>query len=102
MARAEEHLKKVQKAVEAGRLKKPDKIGARAARALQRDKGHRYFSYRVPGVGQFEYYRDAEKIQAETLHEGRYIVTTDHSTLDSVEAVSHYKQLSDIEDSFRS
>ncbi|MBI4602223.1 MAG: IS1634 family transposase [Planctomycetes bacterium] len=101
MARAEEHLKKVQKAVAAGRLKKPDKIGAHAARALQRDKGYRYFSYRVPGEGQFEYFRDEEKLQAETLHEGRYILTTDHVTLDAQEAVSHYKQLSDLEDSIR-
>lgn len=101
MARAEEHLKKVQKAVEARRLKKPDKIGAWAARALQRDKGHRYFSYRVLGEGQFQYFLDEEKLRAETLHEGRYILTTDHATLDAVEAISQYKELSDLEDCFR-
>lgn len=101
MARAEEHLKNVQKAVEAGRLKKTDKIGAHAARALQRDKGFRYFSYRIRGEGQFEYFRDEQKLTAETLHEGRYIVTTDHPRIDATEAVLHYKELSDIEDCFR-
>jgi transposase len=102
MARAEEHLRKVEKAVEAGRLKKPAKIGARAARALQRDKGHRYFSYRVPGEGQFEYFLDEKKLQAETLHEGRYILTTDHAKLNAPEAVAHYKELSDTEAAIRS
>lgn len=102
MGKAEEHLKKVRKAVEEGRLKKPDKIGARAARALGKDKGYRYFSYRVPGEGQFEYFLDENKLEAETLHEGRYILTTDHATLDAREAVARYKELSDIEDYFRS
>jgi len=51
MARAEVHLQKVSEAVAKGRLKKPEKIGARAARALQKDKGYRYFSYQVPARG---------------------------------------------------
>jgi len=102
MARAEAHLKKVATAVAKGRLKRVDKIGARAARALQRDKGHRYFSYRVPAEGQFEYAIDNDKLQAETLHEGRYILTTDQPDLDPREALKRYKELSDVEDGFRS
>jgi len=101
MARAEGHLKNVRKSVEEGRLKKPDKIGASAARALQKDKGYRYFSYRVPGESRFEYFLDEKKLEAETLHEGRYIITTDHATLHEREAVERYKELSDIEDCFR-
>jgi len=102
MKRAEAHLQKVAEAVENGRVKKPDKIGARAARALQRDKGYRYFSYEVGGPGQFRYYRDEAKLEAEMEREGRYIITTDQLTMSAEEIVAHYKELSDIEDGFRS
>lgn len=102
MTRAETHLKKVANAVAKGRLKKSDKIGARAARALERDKGYRYFSYRVPGDGQFEYSIDKQKLDAEILHEGRYLLTTDQTDIDPREAVKRYKELSDVEDGFRS
>jgi transposase len=102
MKRAEVHLQKVAEAVEKGRVKKPDKIGARAARALQRDKGYRYFSYEVTGPGQFRYYRDEAKLHAEMGREGRYILTTDQMTMSPEDVVAHYKELSDIEDGFRS
>ena len=102
MKRAEVHLQKVAEAVERGRLKKPDKIGARAARALQKDKGYRYFSYEVSGPGQFRYYRDEAKLHAEMEREGRYILTTDQLTMSPEDIVAHYKELSDIEDGFRS
>lgn len=102
MQRAEEHLKKVVQAVENGRLKKPDKIGARAARAMQKDKGYRYFGYEVPREGQFRYFYDQSKLQAEMKREGRYILTTDQMTMSPEEIVAHYKELSDVEDGFRS
>jgi transposase len=102
MARAEEQLKRVLKAVEKGRLKQPDKIAARAARALQQHKGYRYFSYRVPAAGKFEYFADEKKLAAERLREGRYLLTTNHPTIDPREAVARYKELSDLEDGFRS
>lgn len=102
MNRAEVHLQKVAEAVSKGRLKKPDKIGARAARALQKDKGYRYFSYEIGGPGQFRYYRDEAKLHAEMQREGRYILTTDQLTMSPEDIVAHYKELSDIEDGFRS
>ena len=101
MAGAEEHLKKVAEAVQKGRLKKIDKIAVRAARALEKDKGFRYFSYEIGGEGQFRYYRDEAKLQAERNREGRYILTTDQMTMSPEEIVAHYKELSDIEDGFR-
>jgi transposase len=102
MARAEEHLKKVSNAVAQGRVKQPDKIGARAARALQKDKGFRYFSYEVSGPGRFRYNRDEAKLHAEMSREGRYILTSDQMTMSPEDIVAHYKELSDIEDGFRS
>ena len=101
MGRAEEHLKKVAKAVSAGRVKKAAKIGARAARAMQKDKAFRYFSYRVDGDGQFSYWEDEKKLAAEMAQEGRYILTTDHPELTAEDAVLHYKELSDVEACFR-
>lgn len=102
MERAEGHLKKVAAAVARGRVKRAAKIGAYAARALQKDKGFRYFSYTVEGDAQFRYYRDESKFQAEVGREGRYILTTDQMTLSPQDIVAHYKELSDLEDGFRS
>jgi len=101
MERAEAHLSKVRAAVAAGRLKKAASIGARAARALAKDNGCRYFSYRIDGDGHFEYWQDQQKMAAETGREGRYLLTTDHKTLSPMEAVHHYKELGDVEESFR-
>lgn len=101
MERAEKHLSKVARAVEKGRLKSKEKIAVRADRALRKNKGYRYFSYRVEGDGRFTYWLDAEKMQAETLREGRYILTTDHPHISLQEAVAQYKNLSDIEETFK-
>lgn len=101
MQRAEGHLKKVAEAVEQGRVKKPDKIGGRAARALQKDKGYRYFTYEVKGEGKFSYQLDEEKLKAESRREGCYLLTTDDPDLDPRQAVQHYKDLSDLEEGFR-
>jgi transposase len=101
MERAREALEKVAAAVEAGRLKDPAKIGARAARALAKHHGHRYYAYEVPGRGQFRFYEDPEKMQAEMLHEGKYILKTDDPALGAVEAVGAYKELDTVESGFR-
>jgi hypothetical protein len=101
MTRAEEHLRKVAEAVAKGQVKKAAKIGGRAAKASQKDKAFRYFSYRVDGDGLFEFWQDAKKMEAETVREGRYLLTTDHPELTPREAVQHYKELGDVEDAFR-
>jgi len=101
MKRAEGHLKKVQEAVEKGRLKAKEKIAVRADRALHKDKAYRYFSYTIPGDGCFKYFLDEEKMKAEVIREGRYILTTNHPRISREEAVAHYRELSDIEAGFR-
>ena len=99
--RAREALQKVSAAVEAGRVKEPAKIGARAARAILKHHGHRYYSYEVPGRGQFFFDEDADKMKAEMLHEGKYILKTDDPDLAAIEAVAAYKELSTVESGFR-
>lgn len=101
MERARARLEKVAAAVSAGRLKDPAKIGARAARALESDHGDRYYRYAVPGPGQFEYSADAEKLEAERVREGRYLLKTNDPELTAPQAVPLYKQLSDVEWAYR-
>jgi len=101
MQRAEECLKKVAQAVQKGRVKSREKIAVWAERALRKNKGYRYFSYRIPSDGEFDYFLDEKKMRAETLREGRYILTTNHAFLSPEEGLSHYKDLSDIEAGFR-
>ena len=101
MERAREALEQVATAVKTGRLKAPAKIGARAARATAKHHGFRYYSYEVPGSGQFRFWEDPEKMQAETLHEGKYILKTDDQDLSAVEAVGAYKELDTVESGFR-
>jgi transposase len=101
MERARQALDKVAAAVKAGRLKNPAKIGARAARAAQKHHAHRYYSYEVPGPGQFRFNEDATKMQAETLHEGKYILKTDDQDLAASETVGAYKELDTVESGFR-
>jgi transposase len=101
MQRAKQQLQKVAQAVCAGRLKDPAKIGAWAGRALSRHHGYRYYSWQVPGPGQFRFFEDAEKIRAEILHEGKYILKSDDKQLTAAEAVAAYKELSTVEQGFR-
>ena len=101
MERARARLERVAAAVSAGRLKDPAKIGARAARALAQDHGGRYYSYEVPGPGKFGYYEDPDKLAAETIREGRYLLKTNDPDLSAQQAVPLYKQLSDVEWAYR-
>jgi len=101
MVRAKEELETVAKAVSAGRLKDPAKIGARAGRALSRHHGYRYYSWEVAGPGQFRFFEDAQKLAAEMLHEGKYILKTDDMAITAVEAVACYKELNTVEQGFR-
>ncbi len=100
MERAHAALEQVAAAVKAGRLKDPAKIGARAAGAAAKHGSHRYYTYEVPGPGQFRFYEDPEKMRAEMLHEGKYILKTDDPTLGPVEAVDAYQELDTVESGF--
>ncbi len=101
MERAKTALDKIVKSVKSGRIKDPAVMGARAARAMDRNHGHRYFSYKIAGPGQFEFFEDEKKIRAEERHEGKYILKTDDPDLTAVEAVGVYKQLNTVEQGFR-
>lgn len=101
MERAERHLQKVARAVREGRLKSRETIALSAQRALHKNKGYRYFSYTIPSEGEFHHFLDEGKIKAETMREGRYILTTNLPDVSPEQVVAHYKELWDIEAGFR-
>ena len=101
MERTAEDLRAIEAAIAAGRLKQPEKIGARAARALSRHHGSRYYSWEITKNGTFRFYQDPAKLAAETLREGRYLLKSDDPNLSAAESVEVYKQLSDVEWAYR-
>ena len=101
MKRTQERLDKIVKAVSEGRLKDPAKIGARAARAMADDHGTRYYSHEVTPQGEFRFWEDKEKLEAETWREGRYILKTNDQRITPADAVEAYKELATVEAGFR-
>jgi len=101
MARARAALEKVQTRVASGRLKDPAKIGAAAERASQRHHGHRYYGWKL-AEGQLEIFEHPVHLRREKLYEGKYLIQTDQPDLTPVEAVTAYKQLTEVECAFRS
>ena len=100
MERTRAHLEKLQKRVAAGKLKQPEKIGAAAERALQRNHGYRYYSWDIH-QGSFRYFENAEGLKREKGIEGKYVIATSEAALSVLEVVAIYKDLSDVEQGFR-
>ena len=101
MQRCKEALEKINSQVTSGRLKKASKIAARVERIMQRTKGYRYFSYHIPQDGRFEFFIDEEKLTKEKQIEGTYILLTNDPKIPAYDAISAYKNLSEVEDFFR-
>lgn len=93
-------LEQLQKRVAAGRLRSPEQIGAAAARVLQRHHGQRYFDWELRD-GAFHFFDHPVNLEREKRLEGKYVVMTSERAWDAVEAVQHYKDLADVERSFR-
>jgi hypothetical protein len=100
MARVREELDKLQRRVENGRLKVPEKIGAAAARILARNHGQRYYAWEYED-GTFRYFEHPVNLEREKTYEGKYVIQTEEPHLRPVEAVQIYKSLSEVEMAFR-
>jgi len=96
MRRGGEKLEQVVAAVREGRVQARELIGARAGRAMGKYAG-RYYSWEVTPEGEFKYWEDPKKIAQEEAYEGKYILATTNQELKPVDAVTHYKELADIE-----
>jgi Transposase DDE domain len=104
MLRATEaELAKVRAAVAAGRLKSAAAIGLRVGRVANRYKMAKHFSLEI-SEGHFSYARRTEHIEAEAALDGIYVIRTNvpAEQLCAAEVVAAYKDLSRVEDAFRS
>jgi len=99
MARVQEGLETLAERVNTGKLRAPEKIGAAAARVLARNHGYRYYDWRLE-KGRFRYFAHPTNLGREKLLEGKYLIQTEERNLSAIEAVSVYKELSEVERAF--
>jgi transposase len=100
MEKTRQALEKLSVRVAAGRLKKAQKIGEAAARILGRNHGSRYYGWSFE-KGIFRYFEHPGHLAPEKALEGKYVIQTEEVDLSAVQAVEAYKDLSEIERSFR-
>ncbi len=99
LERARKDLELLQARVQKGELKQPEKIGAAAAKALQRNHGHRYFAWELR-QGKFQYFEHPVNLPREKACEGKYVIQTEEAGISAVDAVQAYKQLNEVERGF--
>jgi transposase len=100
MERTRLKLAKVQARVAAGTLTDPAQIGAAAERALRAHHGYRYYAWEIRD-GTFVYYDHPVHLEREKRLEGKYVVATSEKGITAQDAVAWYKQLTEVERSFR-
>ncbi len=100
MERARQRLEKLQARVAAGKVKRPEKIGAAVERIMQKYHGYRYFDWKLQG-GALEFGESEERLGREKKIEGKYVIMTSEKELGVLDAVALYKELTDVESGFR-
>jgi transposase len=101
MERTRQRLEKVQQRVAAGTLREPAAIGAAAERALRAHHGYRYYTWELSN-GSFSFREDPQRFPQEQRLEGRYVIATSEKDVTPLDAVAWYKDLIEVEHSFRS
>jgi transposase len=99
MGRVREDLEALAERVAKGKLKAAEKIGAAAARILTRNKGHRYYDWEYKDR-RFRYFEHPVNLKREEALEGKYLIQTREKKLTPLDAVSIYKELSEVERAF--
>jgi transposase len=99
MDRVRTQLERLTRRVEQGKLKAADKIGAAAARTLARYHGYRYYDWALKD-GRFRFFEHPVNLKREQAYEGKYVIQTEEQALTPVQAVSLYKDLSEVERAF--
>jgi transposase len=94
-------LEKLQRRVATGKLKKPEAIGAAAARALSRHHGERYYRWELT-EGVFTFTEHPVRRRREEQLEGKYVLMTSEKEFTASQAVAQYKELMELERGFRS
>jgi transposase len=101
MEKVREELKALERRVATGKLKAAEKIGAAATRVLGRNHGYRYYHWELKD-GRFRFFEHPIHLKREEAYEGKYVIQTEEPNLSPVEAVTLYKQLSEVERAFSS
>ena len=97
-----EALEKIQGMVARGTLKEAEKIGVRVGRVINQYKMAKHFKLEIAN-NKFHFEIDAEKVSAEAVLDGIYVIRTSLADeLSAEDAVRHYKSLSQVERAFRS
>lgn len=97
-----EALEKIQGMVARGTLKEAEKIGVRVGRVINQYKMAKHFKLEIAD-NKFHFEIDAEKVSAEAVLDGLYVIRTSLADeLSAEDAVRHYKSLSQVERAFRS
>jgi transposase len=99
MDRVRAQLEALTRRIEQGKLKAADKIGAAAARTLARSHGYRYYDWELKD-GRFRFFEHPVNLKREQAYEGKYVIQTEEKNLTPVEAVTIYKDLSEVERAF--
>ncbi|HEV8305089.1 MAG TPA: IS1634 family transposase [Gemmatimonadales bacterium] len=99
MERVRKQLAALEQRVTTGKLTAPAKIGAAAARILTRSHGHRYYDWEYRD-GRFRFFEHPVNLKREEAYEGKYVIQTEEPQLTAVEAVTIYKELSEVERAF--
>jgi transposase len=99
MERVRTQLVALERRVLQGKLKAPAKIGAAAARILGRSHGSRYYDWEYRD-GRFRFFEHPVNLKREAAYEGKYVIQTEEPHLTPVEAVTIYKELSEVERAF--
>jgi transposase len=99
MQRVKQQLEGLGRRVAAGKIKRPEKIGAAAQRILGRHHGYRYYDWQLQ-EGQFEYFEHPIYLEQEKALEGKYVIQAEGCDLSAVEVVRTYKELSEVERAF--
>jgi transposase len=100
MERTRRALERLAMRVAKGALRKPEKIGAAAARILSRNHGHRYYDWTLQGET-FRFFEHPVNLEREKKYEGKYLIQTEEKDLSPLQAVERYKELSEVERGFR-
>lgn len=99
MQRVRTQLERLEKRVADGKLRVPEKIGAAAARILARTHGYRYYDWTLTH-GTFQFFEHPVNLAHEQALEGTYLIQTEEPHLSPVDAVTVYKELSEVERAF--
>ena len=99
MERVRARLVKLERRVATGRLKALEKIGAAAAKTLDRNHGHRYYDWSCAD-GVFRFFEHPVHFPREQAYEGKYVIQTEEPDLSATDAVRLYKELSEVERAF--